>query len=145
MENKTYYGEYTLKHWIDLILKQNIVLPEYQRSFVWTKEKIKFFINSIKNNEFIPPVAIGNYRNGENENLNGKNLILDGQQRLTSILLAYFKCFPIADKLNDDYADENTENDNYADEDAENDENTSFKDWTFREITKISKNEKEVE
>ncbi|MBP3206672.1 MAG: DUF262 domain-containing protein [Campylobacter sp.] len=131
MENKTYYGEYTLKHWIDLILKQNIVLPEYQRSFVWTKEKIKFFINSLKNNEFIPPVAIGNYRNGENENLKGKNLILDGQQRLTSILLAYFKCFPIADKLDDNYVDENT--------DTDDDETANFKDWTFKEITGISK------
>ena len=136
MENKTYYGEYTLKHWIDLILKKNIILPDYQRSFVWTKEKIKFFINSIKNNEFIPPVTIGNYRNGQNEKLIGKNLILDGQQRLTSILLAYFKCFP----------PENTENTEkkFADEDTENnDETTSFKYWTFKEITK-SKNEDEI-
>ena len=27
-KNKVYYGEYTLKHWIDLILSNNIVLPE---------------------------------------------------------------------------------------------------------------------
>ena len=53
MENKTYYGEYTLKHWIDLILKQNIVLPEYQRSLVWEKKDVEDFINSINNNKFI--------------------------------------------------------------------------------------------
>ena len=34
MESRTYYGEYSLKHWIDLMLNGNIVLPEYQRSFV---------------------------------------------------------------------------------------------------------------
>lgn len=34
MENKVYYGEYSLKHWIDLILKQDIELPLYQRYFV---------------------------------------------------------------------------------------------------------------
>lgn len=31
MENKVYYGEYTLKHWIKLMLSGNIVLPECQR------------------------------------------------------------------------------------------------------------------
>ena len=30
-KNKIYYGEYTLKHWIDLILTGNIILPKYQR------------------------------------------------------------------------------------------------------------------
>lgn len=34
MKNKVYYGEYSLKYWIELILKQNIILPEYQRTFV---------------------------------------------------------------------------------------------------------------
>ena len=29
MENKVYYGEYTLKHWINMMLTGNIVLPEY--------------------------------------------------------------------------------------------------------------------
>lgn len=35
MENKVYYGEYTLKHWINMMLTGNIVLPDYQRHFVW--------------------------------------------------------------------------------------------------------------
>lgn len=30
MENRIYYGEYSLKHWIDMILKKKITLPEYQ-------------------------------------------------------------------------------------------------------------------
>lgn len=31
MNNKVYYGEYSLKHWINLILKGNIKLPELQK------------------------------------------------------------------------------------------------------------------
>ena len=38
MGNKVYYGEYSLDHWIKLILKKNIVLPDYQRNFTWTLE-----------------------------------------------------------------------------------------------------------
>ena len=41
MENKVYYGEYTLKHWINLMLSGNIVLPEYQRHFVWRERDVK--------------------------------------------------------------------------------------------------------
>lgn len=41
MENKVYYGEYTLKHWIKLMLSGNIVLPEYQRHFVWCERDVK--------------------------------------------------------------------------------------------------------
>lgn len=29
MNSKFYYGEYSLKHWIDLMLSGNIVLPEF--------------------------------------------------------------------------------------------------------------------
>ena len=29
MENRVYYGEYSLKHWLDLILKKNIILPPF--------------------------------------------------------------------------------------------------------------------
>lgn len=89
-KNKVYYGEYTLKHWINMILKGNIVLPEYQRYFVWDINKIKILINSFKNQEFVPPVTIGSFTE-EDKN---KNLILDGQQRLTSLLLVYLGIFP---------------------------------------------------
>ena len=87
MKNKVYYGEYSLHHWIDLLLAGNITLPKYQRSFVWKDDAIKDFIESLKKNEFIPPVIIGNF--GGNI-----NYIIDGQQRLTSLLLAYFGKIP---------------------------------------------------
>lgn len=93
MDKKVYYGEYTLKHWIELLLKKDLELPPYQRSFVWTEEQVKGFIKGIAEDGFVPPVTIGvcNY-NGANH-----NLILDGQQRLSSLLLAYFKAYPKKD------------------------------------------------
>lgn len=90
MDNKVYYEEYTLMHWINLILKRNIILPDYQRYFVWNQDKTKELINAFKEKQFIPPVTIGSFKN-EEESI---NLILDGQQRLTSILLAYIGIFP---------------------------------------------------
>ncbi len=41
MENRVYYGEYSLSHWIKLILKGNIKLPKYQRGFVWDESDVK--------------------------------------------------------------------------------------------------------
>lgn len=90
MENRVYYGEYSLKHWVDLMLKNNIVLPDYQRKFVWKREQVINLIESIKKKEFVPPVIIG-YANIKGEN---KNLIIDGQQRLTSLLLFWLNKYP---------------------------------------------------
>lgn len=93
MGNKVYYGEYSLDHWIKLILKKNIVLPDYQRNFTWTLKTRKNLIKSLKEKEFVPPVTIGFFsENGKNE-----NLIIDGQQRLTSILLSVIGYFPDRD------------------------------------------------
>ena len=89
MQKKVIYGEYTLLHWIELILRKNIVLPKYQRHFVWTEEQFEKFIVALKKGNFIPPVIIGSFKN--------ENIILDGQQRLTSVLLAGIGRFPKPD------------------------------------------------
>lgn len=86
MKNRVHYGEFTLDYWLEQLVSGGIVLPEYQRSFVWSKEQIKNLINSISRDEFVPPVTIGK--------LNDKNIIIDGQQRLTSIALAYLNIVP---------------------------------------------------
>lgn len=88
--NRTYYGEYSLAYWIQMILKRNIVLPEYQRTFVWNKDDYTNLIDSFKEKQFIPPVIIGAYKTANGQD----NLIIDGQQRLTSVLLAYIERFP---------------------------------------------------
>lgn len=59
MDNKVYYGEYSLDHWIKLILKKDIVLPDYQRNFTWSLKTRKNLIKSLKEKEFVPPVIIG--------------------------------------------------------------------------------------
>ena len=95
MKNKVYYGEYTLRHWIELILKKNIILPPYQRNFVWKETKVRKLISTLQNEEFVPPITIGLFKT----NAGTQNLILDGQQRLTSILLSYLNIMPDADKF----------------------------------------------
>ena len=75
---------------MELLRKGNIMLPKYQRHFVWEKERVDKLVESIKENLFVPPVTIGSFQK------DGKlqNLIIDGQQRLTSIMLAYLGLYP---------------------------------------------------
>lgn len=88
-KTRTYYGEYTLKHWIDLILSKNIILPKYQRSFVWEPNDVKKLMYSLDRGSFVPSITIA-YDSGS-------NTILDGQQRLTSLLLACLNRYPVKD------------------------------------------------
>ncbi len=131
MENKVYYGEYSLQHWIHLILKGNIILPDYQRHFVWDEVDVEKLIEAFKDNQFVPPVTIGSFKNGD---LN-QNLILDGQQRLTTILLASIGLYPdkVAYKKPIDV---------YADEDDDEENNQQFDniiEWTFETYIKERK------
>ncbi len=126
MENRVYYGEYSLKHWIDLILTKNIILPEYQRKFVWKPEQVKNLIESIKAGEFVPPVTIGSAEiNGKNQ-----NLIIDGQQRLTSLLLYHLNVYPQKSKFIKKTIDLSVENENDDIDDNETIE------WKFDELLK---------
>ena len=127
MNSKIYYGEYSLKHWVDLILKKNLRLPRYQRRFVWDEGKTLKLLESLNKGQFVPPVIIGAFKDAEGN----QNYILDGQQRLTSILLAYIGYFP--DKVKFDHADnERTADDNDFNE-ASSDNEDSIK-WTFARL-----------
>lgn len=130
MKNRVYYGEYSLKHWIDLILRKNITLPPYQRSFVWDENAVSRFVKSLKNGEFVPPVTIAYYKSGET---NETNYILDGQQRLTSILLAFLGYYPDKEKFKE--AEKiGDEDDGALDEEDKSDKNKRPIEWTFREL-----------
>ena len=135
MNNKVYYGEYTLRHWINLILKKNIILPDYQRYFVWDQNKAKELIKAFKEKQFIPPVTIGSFKN-EKESI---NLILDGQQRLTSILLAYIGYFPnkISSQKQFKLMDEN---DNLIEDEGIN----NILEWNFNELLKKGTTKEEI-
>lgn len=121
MNSKVYYGEYSLQHWINLILSGNITLPEYQRSFVWKESEVKDFIGALKRKEFVPPVILGNFE-GKN------NYIIDGQQRLTSLFLAYIGKMPKREEFRmsdlQQYADAN---DMISDDEEADDEPIEWK------------------
>lgn len=136
MECRIYYGEYSLDHWLNLILKKNLVLPKYQRYFVWNEEKTNSLIKAFQNGQFVPPVTIGYFSDDDNT----CNLILDGQQRLTSVLLSYLGIFPDKEtyrKTIEQYADEN---DNNEDEELFDD----VMEWSFKKITEKGKNKTEI-
>ncbi len=126
MEKKVYYGEYSLKYWIELLLKKDLTLPPYQRSFVWTEEQVKGFVNGIREGIFIPPVTIGVCNVGGTNH----NLILDGQQRLSSILLSFFGVYPKKDAFPRNI-DELDMADGAAEEDEDEPE-VEFINWTLR-------------
>ena len=134
MENRVYYGEYTLEHWIKLILRGNIVLPKYQRYFVWDSKKIETLIETLKKKEYVPSVTIGTITENDHDNI---NYILDGQQRLTSILLAYFAVFPNKEKFKEQ------DSIAYANENDDSNENDERMEWTFEKIVNLNKEERE--
>lgn len=125
MKSKVYYGEYSLKHWIDLILKKNLKLPKYQRHFVWDEQKTLKLVESLGNGQFVPPVIIGSFKDDDGFH----NYILDGQQRLTSILLAYLGFFPDKSKFVEGKDDKIADDNDFNDEDAGKGE---VIEWTFK-------------
>ena len=128
MKSKTYYGEYSLMHWVNMMLTNNITLPEYQRSFVWGEKDIKRLLKSIAEGQFVQPVTIALYPDYTSKKKT--NLILDGQQRLTSILLAYIGYIPDLSKFAKD--DMLATGDDSADDD--NEVSAKAIKWTFKEI-----------
>lgn len=138
MKNKVYYGEYTLKHWVRLMLRKDIVLPEYQRHFVWSERDLKRLITSFKEGQFVQPVTIALY-DDTNEKV---NLILDGQQRLTSILLAYLGYFPDKKKFEEGLDMSITNEDDSASD--EQNENKSIL-WQYTQLLTYGKNRETIQ
>ena len=134
--NRIYYGEYSLAYWIQMILKGNIVLPEYQRTFVWNKDDYTNLIDSFKEKQFIPPVTIGAYKTTNGQD----NLIIDGQQRLTSVFLAYIERFPKKEAGTGNI--ENLVNEN--DDDSDDDEQENMIEWTFKDLLAKGNNKGEI-
>lgn len=119
------------------MLKGNIVLPEYQRSFVWDEKDIKRLIKSFYEGQFVQPITIAQYKAGNTE----RNLILDGQQRLTSILLYYLGYLP--DKGQFELEKTATTSDDSVDEDETTNDKANDKKiigWTFEDLLKNTTN-----
>ena len=137
INRKIYYGEYTLAHWLKLLMKQNIKLPPYQRTFVWDEGRVQALITTLKNEDFVPPVTIGAF--GDADDIT--NYILDGQQRLTSVFLAYLGLFPKRDKFEEVFNTLANENDDVAEADEDNDH---FMAWTLQNLTKAGCTKEEI-
>lgn len=138
MNTRVYYGEYSLSHWIDLVLTRNIILPEYQRSFVWAEKDVKRLVKSFIEHLFVQPVTIAVMPDNEQSS---SNLILDGQQRITSLILARLGYFPDRDKF--EAVDDIDDGDDEADEAAEN-APVPIK-WTFKELLSANQRENTIE
>jgi len=139
MDNRVYYGQYSLSHWLDLILKQNIILPDYQRFFVWNEQKVKTLVDTFKKKQFVPPITIGAFKNGPDN----VNYILDGQQRLTSILLAYLGLYPDQQHFRSTVERLANENDDEVEESEE--QLDDILDWDFRKLTEKGRNKDEIQ
>ena len=123
------YGEFTLDYWLEQLISGGIVLPEYQRSFVWSKEQIINLIKSVDRDEFVPPITIGK--------LNDNNIIIDGQQRLTSIALAYLNILPSERKYKKIIK---VEGENEEDEIEEE----HYFDWTINTLKELGPNIEQI-
>lgn len=140
MDNRVYYGQYSLKHWIDLILKQNLLLPKYQRFFVWEEKDVSTLIETFKNKQFVPPITIGAFTVDGKSN----NLILDGQQRLTSILLAYLGIYPDKTFFKTTYDRLASDNDDGLEEEPDPEDLDEILDWNLKKITEKGTNKEQI-
>ena len=95
---------------------------------MWEENDIQRLVKSLEDRQFVQPITIAYANEG--------NIILDGQQRLTSILLAYLGYMPNKEKFDKSYylAD--------GDDSAEDmPEKKSIK-WTFQELLQKDSNTK---
>ena len=117
-----------------MILSKKIELPSYQRNFVWSEDKVKKLIESLNSGLFVPPVIIGTYCSNNEE----KHYIIDGQQRLSAILLTYLEKFPNKgfEGKNDSMADDN---DNNEKDEVEDKDKIDIRNWKLEYIQEIAK------
>lgn len=95
MKSRVHYGEYSLSYWLHLLISGDVQLPRYQRNFVWSQESVEKLIGSLKEGQYVPPVTVGAFvQNGR-----AVNYIIDGQQRLTTVLLGALGLFPLVKKF----------------------------------------------
>ncbi|WP_218569282.1 DUF262 domain-containing protein [Pseudomonas sp. F(2018)] len=72
--------DYAVRTLVDMIIEGDLILnPDYQRLYRWAPEKASRFIESILLNIPVPVVYFA-------EESNGSFSVIDGQQRLTSLL-----------------------------------------------------------
>ena len=75
----SYPSDYTLSGLNEMWWNKDIEIPNYQREFVWTQKQASLLIDSFLTGLPVPPLFF--YIDDSN-----KNLVIDGQQRLLSVV-----------------------------------------------------------
>lgn len=75
----TYPADFTLQGFVEKYRRRTLIVPRYQRRFVWNIKQSSLLIESFLRGLPVPPVYL--YANENNE-----QLVVDGQQRLLSIV-----------------------------------------------------------
>ncbi len=128
----TCYGEYSLESWVKMILNGSLTLPEFQRGLAWGVEKGAQLVLILLGHRFVPPIVIGASTDKAGHQV---NYVLDGQQRLTTLLLFYLGYWPQGCRKGSSLEELAVENDDDAA--AESDESEIVGgEWTFAEIQK---------
>lgn len=86
----SYPSDNTLSTLVEMWRAGDIVIPDYQREFVWSRKQSSLLIDSFLTGLPIPPVFF--YIGKDN-----KNLVIDGQQRLLSVIFFFEGYFGVED------------------------------------------------
>lgn len=82
--NLSSYGvDYPVETLVGKVRKENFYIPDFQRKFVWSKNQSSRFIESILLGLPVPGIFVFK------EEDTGKHLVIDGQQRLKSLMFFY--------------------------------------------------------
>ena len=103
------YMERKLSDWINRINAGRVALPKFQRSYIWDMTKIKYLIDALLKNRPVgtlllipdnPERFLSRLIEGidlDKETTDSRELVLDGQQRLTALWGAFLNDSPIID------------------------------------------------
>lgn len=140
MDNKVFYGEYSIAYWIELIFTKKILLPSYQRHYVWNEESLSNLVDTFKEQRFVPPITIGAFKSDDGKKC---NYIIDGQQRLTSLLLAYLGIFPDKERYKA-HVRALANGEEQPMEEGDDDPYDNVLEWTFKFLTDKGRNKAEI-
>lgn len=84
----SYGADFLVDGIVNRMLKGDIFIPTFQRQFVWTSKQSSRFIESLLLGLPVPGIFLAKEREG------GRYLIIDGQQRLSSLFFFYQGAFP---------------------------------------------------
>lgn len=102
-ENKTFeiisYGaDYTLSVLYEKLVKKEIVIPEFQRKYVWKIEQASKLVESFLLGLPVPGIFLAKEKEKESDKESGNFLVVDGQQRLRTIQAFKEGKYPLSDE-----------------------------------------------